>query len=222
LGRVAVIAPHPDDESLGCGGLIARLAALGAPPLVVVISDGTGSHPNSPSFPSERLRALREAETVAALAVLGSPAPPEFMRLRDTAVPRPDEPGFADAVERLAVLLREAVTDTIAVSYRDDPHCDHQAAFALTTAASERIGRPVRLLEYVIWNDAAAAATPPGFREWRLNIAEAVDAKQRAIHCHRSQTTDLIDDDPQAFRLDPAMLKRFELPWETYLEAVHR
>ena len=40
-----VLAPHADDESLGCGGLISELAAQGRPPVVVVVTDGTGSHP---------------------------------------------------------------------------------------------------------------------------------------------------------------------------------
>jgi LmbE family N-acetylglucosaminyl deacetylase len=220
LGRVAIVAPHPDDESLGCGGLIARLAALGKPPLVVVVSDGTGSHPNSRSFPAERLRTLREEETRAAVAALGLPFPPQFLRLRDTAVPHPGEPAFAEAVERFASALPPKGVDTIAVSFRDDPHWDHQAAFALATAVIARTARPVRLLEYVIWNDDAATATPPGFRPRRLDIAGVLDAKQRAIACHRSQTSDLISDDPDGFRLEPAMLRRFERPWETYLEAI--
>src|SRR5690606_16204888 len=45
--RITVIAPHPDDESLGCGGLIAALAADGRAVQVVFVTDGAGSHPNS-------------------------------------------------------------------------------------------------------------------------------------------------------------------------------
>jgi LmbE family N-acetylglucosaminyl deacetylase len=220
LGKVAILAPHPDDESLGCGGLIARLAAIGAPPAIIVVSDGTGSHPNSPSYPPERLRALREEETREAVAALGSPVAPVFLRLRDTSVPHPGISAFVEAVDRVASALPPGGVDTIAVSFRHDPHCDHQAAFALAAAVIERAGHPVRLLEYVIWNDEAAATVPAGFRPRRLDIAPVLAAKLRAIACHRSQTTDLIADDPGGFRLEPAMLRRFELPWETYLEAI--
>ena len=70
LGRTVVLAPHPDDESLGCGGLLARLAAHGVPARVVVVTDGAQSHPGSAAYPPERLRALREAEARAAVAAL--------------------------------------------------------------------------------------------------------------------------------------------------------
>jgi LmbE family N-acetylglucosaminyl deacetylase len=52
---VMVLAPHPDDETLGCGGLITELTAKGRPPVVVVVTDGTGSHPASRSYPPARL-----------------------------------------------------------------------------------------------------------------------------------------------------------------------
>ena len=71
LGCALVLAPHPDDESLGCGGLIAAACAGGQPPIVVVLTDGAGSHPNSRAYPPDRLRTTREAETLAALACLG-------------------------------------------------------------------------------------------------------------------------------------------------------
>ena len=70
-GTALVLAPHPDDESLGCGGLIAEACARGHPPVVAVLTDGTMSHPSSPSHPAPRLKALREAEARAAVESLG-------------------------------------------------------------------------------------------------------------------------------------------------------
>ncbi|MFC7690277.1 PIG-L deacetylase family protein [Paeniroseomonas aquatica] len=97
-----VLAPHPDDESLGCGGLIAEACARGRPPVVAVLTDGTMSHPNSPSHPAPRLRALREAEAQAAVESLGLGAHRlYFLGLRDSAVPtegpdsRPPRPGWS-------------------------------------------------------------------------------------------------------------------------------
>ena len=66
-----VLAPHPDDESLGCGGLIAESCARGRDVHVAILTDGTGSHPSSPSYPAPRLRALRQREALAAVEALG-------------------------------------------------------------------------------------------------------------------------------------------------------
>ena len=52
---------------------------------------------------------------------------------------------------------------------------------------------------------------------WRLDINKVVELKILAIKAYRSQTTDLIDDDPEGFRLSPQMLANFARPWEVYL-----
>ena len=70
-GGAVVVAPHPDDESLGCGALISEAAAAGRSVRIIVLSDGTRSHPNSKAFPREKLRALREEEARRAASALG-------------------------------------------------------------------------------------------------------------------------------------------------------
>ena len=54
---------------------------------------------------------------------------------------------------------------------------------------------------------------------WLLDIGAVVELKQQAIAAYRSQTTDLIDDDPEGFRLTDVMLANFTRPWEVYFEA---
>ena len=77
-----VVAPHPDDESLACGGLIADACRQGLRGKVVIVSDGAGSHPNSKAYPPDRLRALREEEARRAGAELG-------LKPERYALPRP-------------------------------------------------------------------------------------------------------------------------------------
>lgn len=50
---VTVLAPHPDDESLGCGGALAAAVESGQDVTVVALTDGSGSHPKSKEFPPE-------------------------------------------------------------------------------------------------------------------------------------------------------------------------
>lgn len=224
FGPTLVVAPHPDDESLGCGGAIALLRDAGTPVHVLVVSDGAGSHPHSLRYPAPCLRALREQEELAALDALGVPrSAATFLRLPDTAVPAAGDAGFIAAVGACRTLLVEHGIRTVLAPWRREPHCDHRAANEIARAALAGCIRPARLLEYPIWtwtlgepDDAPAAHEA---RAWRLPIAGVLPRKLAAIAAHRSQTTDLIDDDAEGFRLLPEQIALFARPWELFLEA---
>src|SRR6185437_8969291 len=87
-GPALLLAPHPDDETLGGGGLIAECCALGRELHVLVVTDGTGSHAGSRAWRAERLLALREQEARQAVGELGLAAERiGFLGLRDTEAP---------------------------------------------------------------------------------------------------------------------------------------
>ncbi len=96
--RPLILAPHPDDESLGCGGLIAAACAAGLAPEVVILTDGGASHPGSTSHPPARLRALRAEEARQATAALG--LPPDrltFLPYEDCQLPAAGDAAHAAA-----------------------------------------------------------------------------------------------------------------------------
>lgn len=66
-----VLSPHPDDETLGVGGLIAQARAIGQEVNVIVLTDGSGSHPRSKEYPRQRLIELRYSEVQRAGLALG-------------------------------------------------------------------------------------------------------------------------------------------------------
>lgn len=223
VGPVLVVAPHPDDETLGCGGLIALLRQLGQPVQVLVISDGTQSHPRSQKYPAFRLRALRESETLAALATLGvSPTETTFFRLPDGAVPSATSSEFTAAVTRCYQYLRTKSPQTILLPWRLDPHPDHRATWEIVQTAAGQLEDVPRLVEYPIWDwdpeQQGDFANLHRMSGWRLEIAAVLAVKRDAIAAYRSQTTNLIDDDPSGFQLTPEMLANFHRPWELYLE----
>lgn len=225
FGPTTIVAPHQDDESLGCGGLIALLRQANTEVSVLFMSDGSGSHPGSKRFPPTTLRDLREAEALAALFQLDvSPEHVDFLRLQDTGVPHAGDPGFADAVERCRNAFEGRPPRTVMVPWRRDPHGDHRATWQIITEAIAINPQPIRLIEYPVWAwdsaDPDDAPRADEMRGWRLDISSVVDRKWDAITSHRSQTTDLIDDDPSGFRLEPDMLEHFRRPWELYLEPV--
>ncbi|KMO12162.1 PIG-L deacetylase family protein [Methylobacterium platani] len=218
-GGIVVVAPHPDDESLGCGGLIAEACRLGIPVRLVVVSDGVGSHPNSPSHPPGRLRALREAETLAAAARLGLAGEHvTFLRLPDRFVPD-SGPAAEAAAELVAAAARACGAGALFVTWAHDPHCDHRASAAIAGRARDRLGG-IRLHAYPVWGWTLPPETEVGGppRGARLDAARHRAAKAAAIAAHRSQTTDLIADDPAGFRLEPAMIARFTERHEIFLE----
>ncbi len=223
LGRVIVVAPHPDDESLGCGGLLALLAAAGRVAQVFFMTDGSRSHSRSLSHPAARLAALREEEAVAALSELGlPPGSAHFLRFGDGAMPKEGTSPFVEATRRLQQMVTAIRPDTLLVPWRRDPHCDHEATWRLFTAVVAGLRPAPRWLEYPVWAwTKAEGESAPRAEEaiaWRLDISAVLLRKQRGIGRHRSQLGAIIHDDPTGFVLPPEMLSHFGWPWELYLE----
>ncbi len=225
FGPTLIVAPHPDDESLGCGGLIALLRRRSVSVHVLFVTDGTLSHPNSRRYPAPALRALREAEATAALATLGVEAGHvTFLRLPDGSAPDRAAAGFDDAVERCRAPLTAIAPETVCLPWRRDPHPDHRAVSQIVRAAAWSACAAARLIEYPIWTWERAAPEdlpqPGEVCGWRLDIDAVAAQKQAAIACHASQVTRLIDDDPDGFWLSPEVLAHFAAPWEVFLETV--
>ncbi len=221
FGKTLFVAPHPDDESLGCGGAIALLRNVGAEVEILVVSDGTLSHPNSVKFPKEKLRNLRENELIEAAKILGvSETNITFFRYPDRNVPSENLPKFDEAVNHCREYLTDAKPQTIFVPWRRDPHPDHRAVYQLFAAAKSK---NQTIIEYPIWlYELAASDDAPLQTEvtaFRLDIISVVETKQKAIRAHRSQVTDLIDDDAQGFRLSEEVLQNFAVPFELYLQS---
>jgi LmbE family N-acetylglucosaminyl deacetylase len=216
-----VVAPHPDDESLACGGLIAEACRQRLRRTVVIVSDGTGSHPNSKAYPPERLRALREREARRAGAELGlRPEDMLFLGLSDRFV-RCEGEDAERATGIIVDCVREIGARSLFVSWRHDPHCDHAASYQIARAVQRCVGE-LRLFEYVVWGAMLPPSTQvhPVRDGFRIRIEhEALEKKRRAIAAHRSQMTNLIDDDPAGFRLAENDLARFDLPYEFFLES---
>ena len=215
-----VISPHPDDESLGMGGTIASCRAAGVDVRVVVVTDGAKSHPNSKTYPADRLAALRRAEVEAAGECLGLAAGAvTHLDLPDAAVPM-DGLAFDAAVAHLAAVVDQSHAAAVFVTWGGDPHCDHEAAAAMARRLREH--RPgIAFWCYPIWGwhlDGDASIEMPVPQGFRVDVAPWLPAKRRAIEAHASQMTAFIDDDPEGFRFTPDKLAPFLQPVETVFE----
>ncbi len=214
-----VLSPHPDDETLGCGGLLAMATERGVAGHVMILTDGAASHRASLVYPPSRLAALRRDEARAAIARLGLPADRlTFLDLPDAAAPTTGR-AFDDAVAAIDATARQVGAKTLFVTSELDPHCDHEAAYAMARAALAHLA--VRLWAYPIWSlhldpDTAVSGQPP--RGIRLDIKAQRDAKRAALRCYASQMTPLIDDDPEGFVFTAEQLAPFLDEVETFIE----
>ena len=217
-GRGLILAPHPDDESLGCGGLIAACCQNDRAPIVVFLTDGGMSHPASKSFPRKRLIRLRECEARTAAGILGlDPDRLIFLRQPDSQAPRSGG-GLARVVNSVIDVVGRYDCSCILAPWRFDPHPDHEAAALVAAELANR--ESVRHVAYPVWGwtlpeDQIVDAGPPA--GWRLDISRHLDRKLRAIAAHESQHGGVIRDDPAGFRLPDALLGAFASPFETFL-----
>ena len=224
LGRTVIVVPHPDDEALGCGGLLALLRQAGRPVAAALVSDGTMSHPHSQEFSAAARRELRYAELRHALAVLDAAENETlYLGLPDSQVPSAG-PAFEAAARQLADFIAQQQAETVLVPWRRDPHPDHRASAALASAALAHLPTPPRRLEYVVWAWERAAPEdlpqPDEGTGFRLDIGPVLARKQRAIAAHRSQLAPgTVTDDPGGFLLSEAMLAHFAQPVEVFIEA---
>jgi len=189
--RFVVLAAHPDDETLGAGGLMARLAALGADVEVLLCTAGEGSHPDSPTTSPEELAQARLAEFAAALAALGLQDRWRFLGFPDR--------GLGSHTDAIAAAVREAAARlpgrpdqlVLVAPYRSDGHADHDALGAVAAETAREEGHA--LLEYPIWYWHWAT---PADHHWRAWVRFPLDtpsgeAKERAMAEHATQVMPL-------------------------------
>ena len=211
-----VLAPHPDDESLGCGALLAH-AFAGPGALVICLTDGAASHPGSRAVPPDRLAAIRQGEMLEAVRLLGGTA-------RDVAFLDAPDAGLAPSAAlagRVADLARSGGAGLLLAPSPLDPHRDH--------VAGATIGRDVaglvpalRLAFYPVWSrwhGRGRAPVPPGTSAMRLPLGLHATRKARAIAAHRSQAGLVVPDDPAGFEMPPGFADFFATRDEVYLLA---
>lgn len=219
--RVFVVAAHSDDDTIGCGGTMSKLARAGASLAVAYLTDGSRSHPGSRRYPPPAIRDLREREAVAALTELGVTCVPEFFGLPDGGLAQLSSAQCEAAGARLASSLASFAPDLVLVPWRRDPHPDHAACAVLARIALARARSRVPVAEYEVWlpirGTELQRPRPGEVRTCEFALdAEALVRKRAALLEHRSQTSDLIDDDPEGFRIGPELLERWLGPTERF------
>lgn len=215
LKRSAIVfSPHPDDDTLGCGGTIIRKRMVGAEVHIVFMTGGCQSH--NQLIAEDELRSIRAAEALAASRRLGvAESRAHFLDFRDGELGKHEDA----AVFRVAGILERQRPDQVFVPYHREAPPDHSATHRIVVSALRVCGSKVTIYEYPIWfwhqwPWVSVPVTAPrevlallkdslvsglGVRllwDFRCSvyIADIMELKRAALDQHKSQITRLIPD----------------------------
>ncbi len=212
-GGLLIIAPHPDDETFGCGQALSAAAQAGREIGVLLLTDGEGSHPGSPSYDRVRLANLRREELDTALALL---APGKMVTVMRAGL----EDGRSDLeqlglhrYQQIIAYARALDAKSVWATWNGDPHCDHVSAATLGRMISDDIR--AGFWRYPIWGRFGERDVPHNLRLFSDGRFE--QRKRDAIAAYLSQTTRLIDDDPDGFVFPPEILEHFAQSPEIFI-----
>lgn len=180
--RILVIASHPDDEVLGCGGVMARHAAAGDEVHVLVMSRGVEE-----MFPAELIARTRE-ELAVAHSLIGV----KTATFLDFPAPKLGMVPGHQLADALLGQLRKIRPDVLYIPHQGDLHSDHKATYWAALVAARPIGgtSPSRVLCYETLSEtewgapsSSEAFVPTVF----VNIAKYIPLKLRAMACYETQ-----------------------------------
>lgn len=222
FGNSLILAPHPDDETLGCGGMMALLHQSGAAVYVIFVTSGNASHPLSKEYPPNLLSRLREAEAIKACEHLHIHQECiSFLNFPDSQLPYLANSEKTKAKISIETFITEKKITTVFTPWRRDPHGDHREVYTISKEVVDTLNPKPLLVEYPIWLWKNSTPEDWPFREevnpFRLNISSVREEKRKAIFAHVSQTTKLITDDPTGFLLTKELLTPFMGDFEYFL-----
>jgi len=182
--RTVVVSPHPDDEVLATGGLLAMLARERERACVVAVTDGDASHPGSTRWPAPLLAEQRRTESLQGLALLGlTPQIREALAVPDGQV--------LSHLPTLIAWLRAFLhpEDVVLSTWALDGHPDHEATAQATAVACASVGARHIQVPVWMWHWAAPAdGRVPWSRMVRLPLSvDAFHRKKLALAAHRTQ-----------------------------------
>ena len=173
--NVLAIAPHPDDESIGCGGALRKHVLAGAHVMVVFLTSGELGLKH---LPKEKAWQVREAEARKAAEILGL-AETMFLRGPDWMI------GDSAMAEQLRPILESREWSTVYLPHPGEWHPDHKACVSIVRSAlptQQNFSAVFR--GYEIW-------TPLSEYQHVEDISAVMTIKLRAIRAHQSQTAQL-------------------------------
>lgn len=207
-----VFAPHPDDETLACGGTIIKKLGEGFDVYVTVMTDGRHSHDVTLSLaePSpETIAEIRATEFSEATRVLGvNPSNLILLWFEDGKL----REHMSDARERTVRILREVRPVEIYVPYRDDANEDHRTTYEIVASSVKEADLLPKMYEYSVWNGKIPR---PGLKVFMIDIHGELGRKMEAISEYKSQISKFFPKQEKAV-LSEEFVNMFRSESETF------
>jgi LmbE family N-acetylglucosaminyl deacetylase len=179
-----VFAPHPDDETLACGGTIIRKIREGFDVYVIVMTDGRHSHDVTLglSEPSpEEIAEIRAREFSQATSILGvDPSNLVLLGFEDGELRQ----YVAEAKDRTIQILREVRPVEVFMPYRNDANEDHRVTYEIVTCTVREADLFPKMYEYPVWNGKNVGSE---LKTLVIDIHEELGKKLEAISKYKSQ-----------------------------------
>ncbi|WP_439592070.1 PIG-L family deacetylase [Microbacterium sp.] len=204
-----VVAAHPDDETLGVGGLMHRAAALGMTIAVLSVTDGEGSHPDSPTHTPAQLAARRRIELRASVDELAPDVELTFLGVPDGGI-RNHLALLERAVTGAIRSLREGGHRVLVLApWTGDGHGDHRVTGEVVARVCEREEVALRTYPIWLWHWGTPDDVPWDAAEEVVLDDVELAAKRRALARHASQTVALSDEPGDEVMLHEWMQSHF-------------
>ncbi len=202
-----VIAPHQDDETLACGGIIARKRNEGLPVHILFITDGSASHPGHSRLTPAALIALRRDEAMRAMSCLGvERSAVHFLNEPDGTLNSIAPERRENLVARIAGHCSAIRPAEIFLPCNPDGSSEHDATFGFVTDAIARSGLQPVIWQYPVWSWWNPVLL---LRRWlettdcrRLPLEDYLQHKRQALRCYQSQIAPLPPDTHPALPAD--------------------
>jgi LmbE family N-acetylglucosaminyl deacetylase len=173
--RVLVLAPHPDDDVIGCGGTLAKCAQLGSHVKVVFMTDGRYGNSN---IPMKALINLRKMEAKAALKVVGI-EDAVFLDIPDMGLRCTRE-----NVQKILRIVKEFQPTAIFVPSLWEVPPDHLTTAKIAAHVARKLDMDVDWYCYEVW---CPVASTPRYSLVLVDITNEMELKKQAIAEHKSQ-----------------------------------
>lgn len=222
-GSSVIVAPHPDDEVFGAGGLIASKRAAGVRVDVVFLTDGGESHAGCCGLSAGEIGANRRRLAERAGGLLGiEDGNRHWLEWADGTLPRTGAPGFAEAATTMKAVLEDLAPQEVYCPHPMEVWSDHVAASEIVAAAAAGMATRPRIYYYLVWawlNQPLRGLLKLGWRKSRrCDIGDVFEAKKAAMQAYLDGRAPGCGR-PWIGVLPADLLRAFDWPHELFFEA---